>query len=70
MSALFFDGCWLVGGILGALVLHKGFHAGWFTVKHQKAVRVSPELLDQMRSEVVFNASKRVVRADFNRSFK
>ena len=59
MNALAFDLCWLIGGSLSALILFKGFHAGWFTVKKQSSVvRVSPELLEQWRSEIVFNAVK------------
>jgi hypothetical protein len=49
----------------------KLLNAGAFTVTRKPpAVRVSPDLIQQMRDEVVFRAIKqgpRVVRADFQR---
>lgn len=35
--------------------------------KEKPAVRVSPEMLAQMRSELIHTASKRVVRSSFQR---
>ena len=70
MSALFFDACWIVGGVLTALVLYHGFHLHWWTLKKQPpAVRVSPEVLRELHDEVIFNAVKRghVVRASFQK---
>jgi len=92
MSALFFDACWIVGGVLTALVLYQGFHLHWWTLKKQTSyqelcgslrgpesdeefdravagVRITPEVLHQMRAEIVHDAVKRghVVRASFQR---
>jgi len=65
-----------VGVFLGVLCLVKVLGLAQFqiTKKPPPAVRISPELLDQYRSEIVFRAIKqgpsRVVRADFNRSHR
>lgn len=64
------EGSLFLGLLIGCVVAAKGLSAGWFQLRKKQppAVRMNPELLAQMRSEIVHNASKRVLRADFTRN--
>ena len=62
--------CLLLAVFLAVLAIGKVLTIPSFVITKKKeppAVRVSPELLAQMRSELIHDASKRVLRADFQR---
>jgi len=64
------EGSLFLGILLGVLCLARVRDWPPFRITKRPAVRVNPELLAQMRSELIHDASKRIVRADFQRGYR
>ena len=65
MNGLIVVACWIVGGILAGLVLYRGMHVGWFTIRRKPVVRidrdwaVSREREERLKAAAIWKGYRR-----------